>query len=49
MRRAKGVIDVDISEFGQLLGEFRVVLLFFGVIANVLEQDDIAGLEGVNF
>ena len=43
MRRAERVVHVDIAQRGQLLREAGIVLLFFGVVAKVLEQHDAAG------
>ena len=42
MRRAEGVVDVDVGERRELARERRVVLLFLGVEPQVLEQDDAA-------
>ena len=38
---AEGVVDVEISVGGELLGELSVVLLLLGVEANVLEENDV--------
>ena len=43
MRGAERVVHVDVGERGQPLREAGVVLLFLGVEAQVLEQDDAAG------
>ncbi|MOA67316.1 hypothetical protein D3C78_1944290 [compost metagenome] len=48
MSRAEGVVDVDLGEIGQLLGELGGVLFFLGVPAHVLEQHDVAGLHAVD-
>ena len=42
--RAKGVVDVQIGQRGQLRGEGRIVLLLFGVEARVLQQEHVARL-----
>ena len=36
---AEGIVHIDIGDFGQFLGEHRVISLFFIVIADILEQD----------
>ena len=41
---AKGVVDVQLAQRGQLLGKGRVVALFLGVKARVFEQKDVSGL-----
>ncbi len=41
----EGVVDVDVAELGQLLGEGRVVLLLALVVAQVLQQQHAAGLQ----
>src|SRR5262249_1195705 len=46
MRRAERVVDVEIRERRELRRELRIVLLFFGMKAQVLEQHD-AGAGGV--
>ena len=43
----KGVIDVHVGEFGQLARKAVVVLFFAGVKAEVLQQQDLAGLQVV--
>ena len=45
VRRAEGVVDVDIAELGQLLGERRIVLLLFGVVAHVFQQQGLSALQ----
>ena len=45
MGAAEGVVDVDVAEGGELLGEGGVVGLLFGVEAEVFEQQGLAGLE----
>jgi hypothetical protein len=45
MRRAKGVVDVNIAVLGQLLGEGAVVGFFFGMEAQVLQQNDFAAAQ----
>ena len=42
---AEGVVDVEVAERGDLLGEGGVALLLLGVEAEVFEQDHVAGLE----
>ncbi len=42
---AERVVDVDVAELGELLREAVVVLLFFRVEAEVLEQADLAGAQ----
>ena len=44
VRRAEGVVDVDVGERRELPREAAVVLLLFGVEAQVLEQHHAAGL-----
>ena len=39
---AEGVVDVDVAELGQLLGEVGIVLFFFLVKAEVFQQQDFA-------
>ena len=45
MGAAEGVVDVDVAEAGELLGEAGIVGLFFGMEAEVLEQQRLAGFE----
>ncbi len=42
MRGSEGVIDVDVAEVSELLGETSVVCFFPGMEAQVLEQQDAA-------
>ncbi len=42
VRNGKGVVDVEIAQGGQLLGEARVVLFFLGVEAQVFQNADVA-------
>ena len=42
VRGAEGVVDVDVGVGGERLGEVGVVLLFFRVEAEVLEQEALA-------
>ena len=42
---AEGVVDVDVAETGEFFGEGGVVGLFFGVEAEVFEQEGLAGFE----
>ncbi len=46
MRRREGVVDIDVAEVGEGLGEFEVVLLLAAVIADVLEHGDLSWLDG---
>src|SRR6478735_3167045 len=39
---AKRIVDIDIREFGQALGECGIVCLFTGIEADVVEHNDIA-------
>ena len=34
---AEGVVDVDLAQGGQLFGEFGIVLLFLGVVAEIFQ------------
>ncbi len=45
MRRRKGVVDVDVAQGRELVDEACLVLLFFLVEAEVLEQQHVAVLE----
>ena len=45
MRRAERVIDVEVRELRQLLGEVLVVRFFLGVEAQVLQQQRLAFFE----
>ena len=45
MRGAERVVDEDVAEFGDLLREGRIVLLFAGMEARVLQKKDIAVLQ----
>jgi len=40
--RSKGIIHIDLGKGCQLPGKFWIVLFFFWMKANVLEQDDFA-------
>ncbi len=42
VRGAECVVDVDLGERGQRLGEGRIVGFFFGVVAQVFEQQHLA-------
>ena len=44
---AEGVVDVEVGERGERLGELRVVLGLARLEADVLEQQHVAGLEPV--
>ena len=41
MRGAKGVVDIDIRQLGELHGEVGIVPLFTAVKAQVLEQEEL--------
>jgi hypothetical protein len=41
VRRAKCIIDVCVSELRQIGGQLGVVLRLAGLIANVLQQQDV--------
>jgi glutathione S-transferase len=43
MRRSKSIVDVDVAQGRQLFGELRIVLFFFGVEAQILQQQNFAG------
>ena len=45
MRTAEGVIDVNLAQRGKLRGKLRIVRLFFGMEAQVLEQQHLARLK----
>ena len=45
MGGAEGVVDVELGELGELLGKILVVLFFFGVEAEILEQQCLALFE----
>src|SRR5579875_680553 len=42
---AEGVVNVDFAEIGELFGEVTVVFFFFGVEAEILEEEGLTGLE----
>lgn len=44
MRRAKSVIHIDFSVFGEFFGEVNVILLLLLVEAKVLEHDQVPAL-----
>jgi hypothetical protein len=44
VRGTEGIIDVEVAQFGKLCGETGVVRLFFGVKAQIFQQQDIARL-----
>ena len=46
MHRAEGVGHIHVRQSGQLPGELGIVLLFPGIKAGVLQQQDLAGLQG---
>ena len=43
MRRAEGVVHVNIRHLGELLGEYRIIGFFLVVITDILEQQHAAG------
>ena len=45
MRRAEGVVDIDLGQRGQRLGKGRIVGFFFGVEAQIFKQQHLAGFE----
>ena len=45
VRRAEGVVDINLGQRGQSLGEGRIVGFFFGVVAQVFKQQHLAGLK----
>ncbi len=45
MGAAEGVVDVDVAEGGELLRELGIVGFFFGVEAEVFQQQDLAGFK----
>jgi hypothetical protein len=45
MRGAEGVVDVDLGQRGEGFGEGWIVGFFFGVVAQVLKQQDLAGFK----
>ena len=45
MRGGEGIVDEDVAELGQRLGEVRIVLLLALVEAQVLQHGDLAGLQ----
>ena len=51
VRGAERVVDVEVAQRGEFLGERRIVLLFLGMEAQILEQQDFAGrgLHGLDF
>ena len=44
VRGPEGVVDIHVAQRGQLLRERGIVLLFLGVVAQVLQQQHFAGL-----
>jgi hypothetical protein len=40
VRRAEGVVDVNVGQRGELLRELRIVFLLFFVKAKILQQHD---------
>ena len=47
MRRAERVVDIDVRHLRQLLGKRRIVRFLFGVIADIFQQQKVAGSQGV--
>ena len=45
MRAAEGVVHVDVAETGKLFREGRIVGFFFGVKAQIFEQQHLARFE----
>ena len=45
MSAAEGVVDVDVAEAGELFRERGIVGFFFGMEAEVFEQERLAGFE----
>src|SRR5579871_390656 len=45
VRSAEGIVDEDIAERGKLAGEVRVVALLLWMEAQVLQQQDLSGLQ----
>ena len=43
VRGAEGIIDIDITQAGQRFGKVGVAGFFFGVKAQVFQQQDITG------
>ena len=48
VRGREGIVDVDVSQLGQLLRERRIVLLLAFVKAQVLQHGNLTRLEGVD-
>jgi hypothetical protein len=42
MRRAKGVVHINVAKFGERTGEFGIVGFFLGLKPKVLQQRDVA-------
>jgi len=45
---AKGIIDINIAKLSQFGCKIRIILCFFLVISQVLQQKDISLVEGLN-
>ena len=45
MRRAEGIIHVEVAELGQMLGEVRIVGFLLGMEAKVLQQQGLSALQ----
>jgi hypothetical protein len=48
MRRAEGIVDVNVAEARKLSGKLVVVLLFFRMKAQVLKQQHVAVFESID-
>ena len=46
--RAKGVVHINIAEFRECFGKFRIIRFLFWLEPDVLKQSDIAVLHVVN-
>ena len=42
VRGAERIVHIDLAEHREFLGELGVVLLFFGVVAKIFEQQDLS-------
>ncbi len=45
VRGAEGVVDVDLGQRGESLGEGRIVGFFFGVVAQIFKQQHLAATQ----
>ena len=48
VRRREGIVNIEVTEFGQRAGKHHVVLLLASVVAKVLEHGHFAGLQRGN-